>query len=137
MDPEKSCARLHVICIIFTCDQFHVQTHNPPSPVFLPQRPLSQCPPSFPPAPSPLPLAPVITLLTLFLLPARVHGRGRGVRLPYWQGPTCPTPRIDSWGLTPSSGGASLPAPSHPEPGRRSRQQARLSANPSPIQPGD
>lgn len=49
---QKSCARLHVICILFTCDHFHVQMHNPPTPVLLPQGPLSHCP-HHPPRPCP------------------------------------------------------------------------------------
>lgn len=64
---------MHVICIIFTCDQFHVQMHNPPSSVLLPQGPLSHCPHHTPtPAPVLLPLTPSTTHLILFLLPARV-----------------------------------------------------------------
>lgn len=67
MDSEKSCAHLHVICIVFTCDQFHVQMRNPPSPVFPTQGPLSHCPHH-----SPQPLAPTTNLSILFLLPTGV-----------------------------------------------------------------
>ena len=117
---------LHVINFTFKCTILPPQFFSPMVP--------SAATPISPPALTPPPRAPVTTFLILFLLPARVYS----IPLPsLLQRSTCSTPRIDSWGLTPSSRGASFPAPSRHEPGRRSRQQARLSANPSPIQPGD